>query len=196
MAKTEKVLKVTNGGCFDDLYIIDDEETTQKNERPLDMVRELLPALDRKEYNFYSTLSETQKKSYSPLVVMRWMGSSYSDGDYVHHKLLLDVNDVVNLDFWVLGKHPELQHKLLSLCGLGYKTSHQWIPMIKKHKARTKCMELLEPYFPTLNNQELKLLMDSLSFEEFKEFFESYGIQDGEIKKITKIWKDEHKGVK
>ena len=193
MAKKPVVLKVQNGGCFDDLDVRDDEELTLKTGRPLDMFKQVLPSLDRRNFDFYSKCSVKEQKSYAPLVVMRWMSATNGDYDATHHYHLLNVNAYVNVDFWTLSSHHDLQHRLLALCGTGQSQRHNWIPMIKKTKKKSKVDDFLVTFFPRLNELELTIMKKTTSVEEYESFLSSRGLQVADVKKRVREWKAELK---
>ena len=81
----------------------------------LDLFKRVLPALDKRKKNFYNSLTDDEKKQYSPFIIMRYMSSNGNGSS--HEMSILDANDWVNKHFWVLSKeHKELQHLLLCLC--------------------------------------------------------------------------------
>lgn len=193
MTKKNKEYKVQNNGVFDDLNIIEDDEIQNKKTKKLDMFRDVLPNLDKKNYNFYDSLSEAEKKGYAPLVIMQWMSSTNGDHNFMHHKHLLDVNEFVNIDFWNLSKHPELQHKLLCLCGAGTNQRHQWIPLMKKNQNKFKCSNILKSLSPNINDDEMKLILQNTANSEFEQFLKELGYQDKELKDTMKLWKEDKK---
>lgn len=193
MAKKPQIKTVKNGGCFDDLDIRIDDDVDTSKARPLDMFKQVLPALDKKNYNFYSSCTDKEKKSYSPLVIMRWMSSTNGDYDATHHFHLLNVNSFVNVDFWTLSNHPDLQHRLLAMCGTGQNQRHQWIPMIKKAKKSSKVDTFISKIYPSLNELELRLIKKSMTNEEYEQFLYGQGLQDKEVKSHMRDWKDEKK---
>ncbi|AUS02592.1 coil containing protein [Vibrio phage 2.275.O._10N.286.54.E11] len=204
--KPVKILKVQNAGCFDDLDIQElDEQVEQKKARKLDMYKEVLPACDGKNYEYYQNLAESDKKGYQPLLIMRNMSyvssrkenfrSPHSDDEaavlHAHH--LLNVNDFVNKDFWTLAKHTDLQHRLLSICGIGVHCSHGWLPMMKKAGTTSKIDKFLKGFYPRLNELELSIMKKSMTNEEFETFLKENGFQDKEFKLLVKDWKAEKK---
>ena len=93
-----------------------------KNKIPL---KDITSAIDRCDFDFYARLSKEDKKAFSPWMVMRYASSAR--GVDAYHYLLM-VNDIVNIEFNTLKKHPELQWKLLAICGVGHNTFHPWVP--------------------------------------------------------------------
>jgi len=158
----------------------EDEVKVKKKESTLSLQAELL-AMDSNNMNFYKNLSVEHKKEISPWVLMRFMSSSQSLTE--HH--LMMVNDLVNHNFNNLIKHPELQWKLLALCGTGKKQYHPWIAPpkgIKKNKIEAAILS----YYPLLRDDELALLFRINSQEDLEEFFKENGYDDKTIKELFK----------
>ena len=143
-------------------------------------LREMLNALDRNDFDFYSRLDEDQKKAFSPWLAMRYASSA--KGTDAYHYLLM-VNDIVNVDFSVLKKHPELQWKLLATCGIGHNSYHPYIAPGKKKKT-SKVHKFLQNLYPTLNEFELDLLVAINDNNELHKLAEDYGYQDDDIKDL------------
>jgi len=145
-------------------------------------LREMLNALDRNDFDFYSRLDKEQKKAFSPWLAMRY-ASSASGTDAYHY--LLMVNDLVNVDFSSLKKHPELQWKLLATCGIGHTSYHKYIQPGKK-KAKTKLHKFLVELYPTLNEKERDLLLALNDKDDLTQLAKDNGLSDKEIKDLFK----------
>ena len=145
-------------------------------------LREMLNALDRNDFDFYSRLDKEQKKAFSPWLAMRY-ASSASGADAYHY--LLMVNDLVNVDFSSLKKHPELQWKLLATCGIGHTSYHKYIQPGKK-KTKTKLHKFLIELYPTLNEKERDLLLALNGKDDLTQLAKDNGLSDKEIKELFK----------
>lgn len=143
---------------------------------------DMLSAIDRNDFDFYSRLSDELKKEFSPWMAMRFASSAR--GSAVEHYLLM-VNGIVNVDFSVFKDHPDLQWKLLAVCGMGSNKYHEFIHPGKKQK-KNKLETLLMERYPTLNKDERKLLTEINSTDELKELARDTGMDDKEIKELFK----------
>jgi len=152
----------------------------KKKESTLTLAMEL-PAMDYRNKDFYKNLSEEHKKEISLWILMRYMSSSQSDAD--HHIIM--VNEFVNANFSTLSKHPELQWKLLALCGTDKKQFHPWIPPPKKAK-KNKLEEALILLNPLLKDDELEMLQKINTQADFEEYFRDNALDDKSIKEIFK----------
>lgn len=170
----------------DELYKLNpdaenEEVTTSKKEHKLDLFKTILPALDRRDVNFYENSTDEEKKELGKQVwtLTRWMSSSKNNAE--HH--LLIVNDVVNKNSSDLKRHPELQWKLLALCGIGKSQSHLWIAPPKGIK-KNKVEEAVLKIYPLLKNDDLELLLKINSNEELTDLFKGAGLSDKEINEL------------
>ena len=159
---------------------VEDEPKKKKKESTLSLTDEL-PAMDFGNKQFYANLSDEHKKEISIWVLMRFMSSS--QGDAEHHILM--VNDLVNNNFNALSKHPELQWKLLSLCGTHKKQYHPWIAPPKGAK-KNRIEDALNDPFPLMKDEDLELLLSLNTQEELTEFFKHNGYDDKTIKELFK----------
>jgi hypothetical protein len=95
------------------------------------------------------------------------------------------VNDLVNHNFNVVSKHPELQWKLLSMCGTGKKQYHPWIAPPKGIK-KNKIEEALVTHFPLLKDEDLEMLLNLNTQDDLEKFFKDNGYDDKTIKELFK----------
>ena len=160
--------------------LIEDDTTTKKKENTLPLALEL-SAMDFRDKNFYVNLSDEHKKEISLWVLMRYMSSSKDDAA-LHLTL---VNAVVNKNFTVISKHPELQWRLLALCGTDKKQYHQWIPPGKRQK-KNRLEEALVEFFPLMKDADLEMLQQINTKEDFEIFFRNNAYDDKTIKEILK----------
>lgn len=151
-----------------------------KKESTLTLAMEL-PAMDFKDRDFYNNLSEEHKKEISLWVLMRYMSSSQNSAE----QHLTFVNDVVNVNFSALSKHPELQWKLLTICGTNKKQFHPWIPPGKRAK-KNKLEEALIQFFPLMKDEDLEMMQTINTQQDFEQFFKDNAFDDKTIKEIFK----------
>lgn len=143
-----------------------------------------LYSLDKRNKKLYNGFTEEQKKSFSPLVYMKFMSSASNGESYFS---LLTTNEFVNTNFWDLSKEPELQCKLLSLCGLNTKVYHKWLGNKKSNnisnlKIFVKDIFAQRNWF--LNNFEMNLYLNSLTEQELGGLCDEYGKTKEDKKKL------------
>lgn len=118
---------------------IDKDEKFEKQD--FDLFESLL-ALDKKDYQYFSKLSEEQKKKFVPYMMVHWMSATKGNKDIQSYYLQsIDYHANKYIFNENIQKHPELQWLMLcaSSPGLG-KQFHQWIPHLKD-----KVVKLKEP---------------------------------------------------
>ena len=143
-------------------------------------LKDMLSQIDRGNLDYYSTFDADQKKEFSPWMTMRW--ASTVKGDFSEHYLLM-VNGIVNHEFSVLNKHPELQWKLIAVCGIGANQFHQWVKPPKK-KGKNKIQEFLSKAYPHAKSDELALLEKVNTKQELIYLAQDMGYSDKEIKDL------------
>lgn len=146
----------------------------------------LLKAVDRRDFKFYSNLTDEEKKGFAGIVAMRWLSVS-SDADKELCQYYIGAANEANQHFWNADiiKHPELQYLTLSIVGMNKKTKHQWIKGPAKKK-QNKIIQMLKEYYPTANSEELKMFFEINDSDDFIEIAKMLGYQDDQIKEIKK----------
>ena len=145
-------------------------------------MKDMLKAIDNNDFDFYSRLDAEHKKVFSAWITMRCTSSA--SGVAAYHYLLM-VNDIVNVDFSLLKGHPELQWKLLAVCGQGSQTYHPWLAPAKG-KTKSKLHKFLLSMHPNLNEEELNLLLAMNDKDDITELAQMNGYSDKEIKELLK----------
>ncbi len=77
----------------------------------LDLFKELLPALDKRDFKFYSQLSNEEKKGFAGIVALRAI-SGYSDANKNMCEYFIGMANETNKHFWnpsIAKNHTELQ---------------------------------------------------------------------------------------
>lgn len=152
----------------------------EKAKPKLDIFR-LLEAADHRDRQFYAGLTDEERQSFNPLVAMRWL-SAVRDHNYTQQYVVL-TNDCVNVDFWALRNHPELQWLLMTCVGNDRKNRHDWIPMVGKIKGSV-VDTFLRRWHPSLNTLEMKILRQQFTTASFAEFVRDTGVDDTEAEEI------------
>jgi hypothetical protein len=178
-------------------------------------VAEVLRQLDNKNIGYYSELTDEQKKSLAPVVLMRWMsavgeeqvnftlakrqGRKKGDGKGKWPSYVVDThltqyyldltNQVVNVGLHELYKHPELQWMLLTIVGFGEPQQHIWTRSSGKSKAFNNITSLLKKKYPLASYKELDLVKYVMSQQDFKDMLLDMGMDDKEIKDLMTDFK-------
>ena len=143
--------------------------------------------IDMHNMGFYESLEETEQKGFAPSVVLRWMSSANKPYD----EWFLSAANVVNQHFFDLWEYPDLQYKLLALCGLGSNARHNWIPNSKKGKGNTGLESLISKYWPEANELEISIILQKFAEEDsFEDFLDGIGLTNDDAKKYRKVFAD------
>ena len=144
----------------------------------------VLQALDRQDLDYYNNLTDEEKKAYSPFILMRYMASAGPQSPQAPYAVIA-INELVNKSLFELGKHPELQHKLLCLAGLGKKQYRPYLGS-KNTKSKTKVVdEFFMTLYPGINATELAILKSKHDKNTLRELGEDAGLSKAEIKELV-----------
>jgi len=152
-------------------------------------IKEEMAALDRRNFKWYYGLSEEDQKSLSMYVLMRYAATTNSNVKEINEHYLTMVNNLVNVNFNDMRKHPELQWRLLQCAAIGTSQFHQWIKPMKKRKEDSKNPKLFgfyEDMFPHFNNDEIEMLIRMQEPDDIRELLTAHGMSDKEIKALMK----------
>jgi hypothetical protein len=139
----------------------------------LDIKREL-KAVDQKNYDFYSNLTDDEKKVFSPYILMRYTASVQGDRD-IQEWFLENTNEFVNKNHWDLSKnHKALLWKLFAATGAGVDCYHPYLAAGKKEKAN-KIEKLLCNIYPTMKMVDVKLMAKLMTKADREELFDKMG---------------------
>jgi len=152
------------------------------NKLPLNRV---LGAMDRKQKDFYDTLSDEEKKAFSAFLMNRY-ASSVKGAQALQEWWLIATNKRVNTNFFDLTKHPKLQWLLLTTASPGMGTAfHAWIPGGKKKNAvNNKILKTLKTLYPFAKEDELELMASMNTKADVKKYLISLGYDDKQIKEM------------
>jgi hypothetical protein len=139
----------------------------------LDIKREL-NAVDAKNYDFYSKLTDEERKAFSPYVLMRYTSNVEGDRD-IQEWFLEMTNEMVNKNHWDLSKnHKALLWKLFAACGAGVKCYHPYLKASSKEKA-VKIEKLLAEVYPAMKMSDVKIMAGMMDKADKDELFDKMG---------------------
>lgn len=144
-------------------------------------IKQELHALDTKNYNFYKNLDDSERKAFSPYILMRY--SSNVQGDFEIKEWFLEkTNEYINKNHWLLSKnHKELLWKLFAGVGTGISTYHPYLANSKKEKIN-KIEKLLAELYPSEKIEDIKLLASLMDKNDCNELFDKLGFDKAQRK--------------
>jgi hypothetical protein len=113
---------------------------------------------DRKDRDFYSSLTDEERKKFSNFLMIRW-GSSIQGSAELQHYYLQSSNHYVNKHFFAINRHPKLQWLCATAVSPGLGTQrHQWIAPKKKEAGASGIRKQIAELFPHLKDDEVELM--------------------------------------
>lgn len=146
-------------------------------------LKSMLEAIDTNDFEFYARLTPDQQKEFSPWLAMRYASSA--TGNMTAHYLLM-VNDIVNSNFSELKNHPDLQWRLLAVCGSGRPTFHPWIPPGKGKRKSSKVKDMLHRVYPQMGYDDIDLLVAINTEDDLRQLAQDLGMDEKDIKEMFK----------
>lgn len=142
-------------------------------------------AADRKKRDHYARMTDAQKEEFKKRYYMLMRSMSSAQGSEKEY-FLPAVNRAVNENYKSVPvrEHPELCWLSLTAVGLGSKTNHPFIRAPKGKAKRDKLREFLIEVYPLLKDDELELLIQINTLDDFKDLAEQYGYTTAQIRDI------------
>lgn len=140
-------------------------------------------ALDRKDRDFYDSLTEEEKKKFSPYLMLRYSACVEGTSD-MQAWYLMATNERVNKNFFEIStsQHKKLQWLMCTTVSpaLGNQR-HYWLPA-KKAEKDNKAIKFLTALYPELKPDDIELLAELNGKDDLKDMARQYGWDDRKIK--------------
>ena len=115
-----------------------------------------MSCFDRKDREFYDSLTDEERKKFSNYLMIRW-GSSVQGSSELQEYYLIATNERLNKHFFATAKHPKLQWLCATSVSPGMGVfRHNWISPKKKEPTGIK--KQLAELFPHLRDDEIDLM--------------------------------------
>lgn len=132
---------------------------------------------DRKNRKFYDELDESEKKKFSPYLMIRW-GSAVEGSRELQEFYVIATNERLNKHFFAVSTsaHKKLQWLLATTVSpdLGAHR-HPWIAPKKKVAGDSAKRKALQEIYPTYKDDEIDVMMKLVSQKEIDAYFKSAG---------------------
>ena len=141
---------------------------------------------DLKDRNFYDSLSDDEKKKFSPFLMIRWGAAVEGSSDLAAY-YVMSCNEKLNKHFFDVStsKHKKLQWLLASTVSPGMgKQYHKWLAAKKKEGNNNKAEKFIAELFPTMKADEIKLMAELNSKDDLKKMAKDRGFDDKKIKEL------------
>lgn len=144
-------------------------------------LKESLGAMDRKDFDWFSNLSEEKKKQWSSWLFLRYASSAKGKDK---EDVLLNTNEFVNKYYKDLFKYPELMWKLFCLTSTGKNQFHEYIKPPNSKVKTDKISQFILQMFPHMKSDEVDLFRQLNSDDEIKRMAIDFGLTDKEIDEV------------
>ena len=137
----------------------------------------VLSALDNKDYAFYDSLTDEEKKGFTAFLTNKWMANVEGSKELQHY-YLASTNHYSNKHLFDINKHPKLQYLSLvaSSPGIG-KQRHKWIKTEKKQVSKSKqaIKKILTEMYPTYKAEDIEVLSNLVTKRELTKYAKDCG---------------------
>ena len=117
-----------------------------------------MAVFDRKDREFYDSLTPEEKKKFSNFLMIRY-GSSVQGSADLQHFYLVSTNERLNKHFFSVNKHPKLQWLCATTVSPDMGTQrHNWIAPRKKEAGASAIKKQLMEMYPDMKDDEIELM--------------------------------------
>lgn len=130
---------------------------------------------DRKNRDFYNSLSDEERKKFSNYLMIRW-GSAVHGSQELQEFYLIATNERLNKHFFAINRHPKLQWLCATAVSPGMGTHrHQWIAPKKKEGSSSAVRKQLAELFPNMKSDDLDVMAQISTQKELNEYLKKLG---------------------
>jgi hypothetical protein len=130
---------------------------------------------DKKDRDFYSSLTPEELKKFGMYLMIRW-GSSVIASTDIQAYYLMSVNENLNKHFFTINKHPKLQWLCATAASPGIGTfRHQWITPKKKDAGSNAIKKQLLELFPNMKSADVDTLSKITTQKEIDQYLRDHG---------------------
>ena len=130
---------------------------------------------DRKNRDFYDSLTDEERKKFSNYLMIRW-GSSVQGSRELQEFYVIATNERLNKHFFAVNKHPKLQWLMATSVSPDMGTHrHQWIAPKKKDSANNEVKKMLTELYPSAKMSDIETLSELVDKKQLKQIFKDQG---------------------
>ena len=114
---------------------------------------------DRKNREFYDSLTDEERKKFSNYLMIRW-GSAVQGSQELQEFYVIATNERLNKRFFDINRHPRLQWLCATTVSPGLGTHrHPWIAPKKREAGATGISKQLAELYPHMKDDELDVMV-------------------------------------
>lgn len=132
---------------------------------------------DRKNRRFYDELDDSEKKKFSPFLMIRW-GSAVEGSRELQEFYVIATNERLNKYFFNINStaHKKFHWLMATSVSPDLGTpNHPWIAPKKKEAGASAKRKALQEIYPTYKDDEIDVMMQLTSQKEIDAYFKSAG---------------------
>lgn len=134
-----------------------------------------MACFDRKDRDFYDSLTDEERKKFSNYLMVRW-GSAVQGSQELQEFYLIATNERLNKNFFAVNKHPKLQWLMATSVSPGMGTHrHQWIAPKKKEAGSNEVKKILLELYPTMKISDIETLAAVIDKKELRQYLREHG---------------------
>lgn len=134
-----------------------------------------MTVFDRKDREFYDSLTDDEKKKFSNFLMIRY-GSSVQGNTMEQAVYLLSCNENLNKNFFAINRHPKLQWLCATTVSPGWGIKrHQWIAPKKKEAGASGIRKQLAELYPHMKDDEIALMAQINTKKDLDEYIKQLG---------------------
>lgn len=151
-------------------------------------IKHEMAAFDRKDRDYYDNFTDEDRKKFSTFLMLKY-GANVSGNAGYQAYYLMATNEIVNRNFFALGKHTKLQWLLCTAVSPGRGNQfHYWLNGKKKDKDNSaKIEKFLAEQFPNLKDDEIELLALINDKRDIDDLARELGLDDKQIKSKLQV---------
>jgi len=135
-----------------------------------------MSCFDRKDRQFYDSLTDEERKKFSNYLMIRW-GSSVTGSRELQEFYVIATNERLNRHFFAVNQHPKLQWLMATAVSPGMGTHrHQWIAPRKKDSTNSSAVrKRLAELFPVMKMGDIETLSRMVTRQDLDEHERDHG---------------------
>jgi|TARA_R110000851_G_scaffold256267_1_gene408706 5,10-methenyltetrahydromethanopterin hydrogenase len=143
----------------------------------------VLEKVDDFDIDYFNGLTDDEKKSLAPYVLMLWMSGTKSQTQLVQLNVFMN-----SLVFKIPPEHSGLLYKLACVASDGKRKKYNWVGKKTKSKKYATATDVLSRYYRCSTAEALGYI-GILNYDDVAEIAMELGEQDDTLKKIKKEMK-------
>lgn len=141
-------------------------------------IRNEMREFDLKRRDFYSSLTDEERKKFSNYLMIRW-GATVRGSQDMEEFYVISANERLNKHFFAVNRHPQLQWLMCTSVSPGFgPQDHTYLKFQKKQAADNSPKKMLMDLYPTAKAADIEAMAQLTNRSELKELLRDHGNVD------------------